>query len=297
MEKVLETLGLGIPFYLAAVTYGGFRWLDANASDEATRIISLWLQGRSRRKVDLGNTILSAFDRLYTAPLLTTKAFFRSATISLCIWLMVFIVPLFIPNLRHLIKDSHLPLFVILVLVPTVLIQSLSIVIISDYASLFLVRYFLNLAKHHPIVAVVASSFAGILVVSSMIVIMMLIPEIAMDNAVSGSFTSGPRGPGYDKLIQFFEYFVSYAGDISAGTGLSAWIIYLWLPLFILASMGVRLVFVFLHAVEWAQWFLRQGDLHPLQAVGLVATVLVFVGTIAAREGWLIVRPLYVHFF
>jgi hypothetical protein len=46
MEKeFFELLGLGVPFYLGAATYGVFAWLDNNASDEATKVISSWLQG------------------------------------------------------------------------------------------------------------------------------------------------------------------------------------------------------------------------------------------------------------
>lgn len=47
-----------------------------------------------------------------------------------------------------------------------------------------------------------------------------------------------------------------------------AFVIHLWLPLFALSSLAVRLVFWSFRAVEWAQWFLKQGDAHPLKAIG-----------------------------
>ena len=94
MEKELfDLLGLGVPFYLGAATYGVFWWLDSNASDEATKVISSWLHGRSQNKPDLGNLIINAFDRIYTSPLLRFRAFRRSAAISSVIWLLVFFVP------------------------------------------------------------------------------------------------------------------------------------------------------------------------------------------------------------
>ena len=77
-DKLFDLVGLGVPFYLAAATYGVFIWLDTNASDEATQVISSWLHGHSHDKPDLGNLIISAFDRIYTSPLLT----FRASSIS-----------------------------------------------------------------------------------------------------------------------------------------------------------------------------------------------------------------------
>ena len=91
-DKLFTLLGLGVPFYLGAATYAVFAWLDSNASDEATKVISSWLHGRSQNKPDLGNLIISAFDRIYTSPLLGFKGFSRSATISTIIWLLVALV-------------------------------------------------------------------------------------------------------------------------------------------------------------------------------------------------------------
>ena len=47
-----------------------------------------------------------------------------------------------------------------------------------------------------------------------------------------------------------------------------AFIIHLWLPLFALSTLIARLVFWIFRAVEKAQWFLKQGDAHPLKAIG-----------------------------
>jgi hypothetical protein len=65
-----------------------------------------------------------------------------------------------------------------------------------------------------------------------------------------------------------------------------AFIIHLWLPLFALSSLAVRLVFWIFRAVEWAQWFLKQGDAHPLKAIGLVATIIVFGSAMLVKEAW-----------
>jgi hypothetical protein len=39
-------------------------------------------------------------------------------------------------------------------------------------------------------------------------------------------------------------------------------------------------------AVEWAQWFLKQGDAHPLKAIGVVATIIIFGSAMLVKEAW-----------
>src|SRR3984957_16190806 len=63
-EKLFDLVGLGVPFSLGAATYAVFAWLDNNASDEATKVISSWLHGRSQHKLALENLIINAFDRI-----------------------------------------------------------------------------------------------------------------------------------------------------------------------------------------------------------------------------------------
>ena len=125
MEKLFTLLGLGAPFGLATATYAVFWWLDINASDEATNVISSWLQGRSQNKPDLGNLIISAFDRVYTSPLLRFRAFRRSAIISSTIWLVVFLVPSLVttgplmltyPDLIYIKLTEYIALWFIIVL-------------------------------------------------------------------------------------------------------------------------------------------------------------------------------------
>ena len=65
-----------------------------------------------------------------------------------------------------------------------------------------------------------------------------------------------------------------------------ALIIHLWLPLFALSSLLVKLLYLMFRAVEWAQWFLKQGDAHPLKAIGIVATIIVFGSAMLVKEGW-----------
>ena len=155
MEDTLFTLlGLGVPFSLGAATYAVFAWLDSNASGEATQVISSWPHGRSHNKPDLGNLIINAFDRIYTSPLFSLRAFRRSAAISSVIWVLLYFAPWLInyyPYLdtlqdqldwgRNVIVEKGAMLFII---------------VLIDYVSLLFVPRFLVLARTRPIGASVS---------------------------------------------------------------------------------------------------------------------------------------------
>jgi hypothetical protein len=49
-----------------------------------------------------------------------------------------------------------------------------------------------------------------------------------------------------------------------------------------------RLIYLIFRAVEWAQWFLKQGDAHLFRAIGIVATIIVFGSAMLAKEAWAI---------
>ena len=83
-------------------------------------------------------------------------------------------------------------------------------------------------------------------------------------------------------MIQFYSFF----------TMRPAFIIHLWLPLFALSSLVVRLLYLLFRAVEKAQWFLKQGDAHPLRAIGIVATIIVFGSAMLVTEGWALLNVL-----
>jgi hypothetical protein len=164
-DKLFDLLGLGVPFYLAAATYAVFSWLDNNASDEATKVISSWLHGRSQHKPDLGNLIISAFDRIYTSPLLSFRAFRRSAAISTTMWVLVYLAPWIVlvvtMDARLALRRFTYPAIVLELAV------NLVIIIVVDYVSLLFVRRFLNLARVHPISVSIMSSAVGFAIVAT----------------------------------------------------------------------------------------------------------------------------------
>jgi hypothetical protein len=62
-----------------------------------------------------------------------------------------------------------------------------------------------------------------------------------------------------------------------------AFFVHLWLPLFAFGALSVRIIYPVFRFIEWAQWFLKQGNQHPLRAVGIVAAALVFMGAMICR--------------
>jgi hypothetical protein len=66
-------------------------------------------------------------------------------------------------------------------------------------------------------------------------------------------------------------------------TIMQAVIVFAWLPLFALGIVVCRLLTPLSWVVGRTQWFLKEGKEHPLKAIGYVAAVVVFLGTVAGR--------------
>jgi hypothetical protein len=257
-KDILEAIGLGTPFIFATATYGLFYWLDRNASAQANRAISTLLKGEPYRRLDSRMAILATFDRLYTSPLFRIRAFIRSAILST---ISFGVSLLFVSGLN---PYSNLRLL-------SYYIPYLSATIFSDYISIFWVRRCLYFAGDHPIGALFLSLLVGMAVVSVIFwaaigVSMLLFP-----------FSIEVSNPS---LFVYVELFFSELLDPITRPAL---FVHLWLPLFALGALGVRLLYPLFRAVKWAQWFLKQGNQHPLRAIGMVAGVLVFMGTAIAR--------------
>jgi hypothetical protein len=62
-----------------------------------------------------------------------------------------------------------------------------------------------------------------------------------------------------------------------------AYVVHAWLLLFILGSFGIKALYPVLKAVRWAQWFLKQGNQKPFEAIGLVAAAVMFVITVLSK--------------
>jgi hypothetical protein len=292
MEKLFDLVGLGVPIYLAVATYGVFSWLDSNASDEATQVVSSWLHGYSRGKLDLGNIILNTFDRIYTFPLLRFRAFCRSVAISSILWVLVYLIPWLI-KYHYLPEESELSdamKHVSLINLFIGITFTLPFIILSDYISLFVVRKFLVLARAHPLKASVGAFIAGFLIVT---IIFILLDLAFLPLSVYITHLELSSSSGQETAANFLRItLVIFLGGSFLGVLTPAIIIHLWLPLFALSSLLVKLLYLIFRAVEKAQWFLKQGDAHPLKAIGIVATIIVFGSAMLAKEGWALLSAL-----
>ena len=59
--------------------------------------------------------------------------------------------------------------------------------------------------------------------------------------------------------------------------------VHFWLLLFALGILVLRLLSPLLWAAGKVQWFIEQGQYHPVEAVGYVAAAVVFVTTALAH--------------
>jgi hypothetical protein len=123
-------------------------------------------------------------------------------------------------------------------------------------------------------------------------------PATASDNADGDGV---PRSVGNLLREVFIQPFVLHF--VGAGHGLSflVWLaapimfraymvfswpalaVFIWLPLFALGILIARLLTPLSWIVGRTQWFLKEGKEHPLKAIGYVAAVVVFLGTVVGR--------------
>lgn len=263
MSALLQTLGLGMAGSLAGATYWLFNWLDRHASADANKAISQWIKGEAYRRIDLGDAVVHAFDRVYTAPLFTWRAFLRSASISI----VCFVLPALLVVTRSVNDLSAASGWALLAVE---LALSLTVVILSDYVSIFVVRLSLALSRRHLFGALLLAFVAGLAIVIGAFV--------AIANAtllVINQYADMTSASDWQRFVDVFVLLgLVKMGVLSA---LSATFVHLWLPLMGLGLLALRLSYVLFKAATWMQWFLAKGDSHPLRAVGLVATVVVFV--------------------
>jgi hypothetical protein len=140
--------------------------------------------------------------------------------------------------------------------------------IISDYLSLFIVRRNLDYEEGHFIKALFSAALTGIVSV-----VLIFYVFVVLDDILFPFFPA--FGGSIGESMKF--YIVNIYSIIEDAK--PALIVHLWLPLFAVSILALRLLQAFRNSIGKAQWFLRGGTSHPLRASGLVAAILVFVGT------------------
>jgi hypothetical protein len=280
LTELLKLLpSLITPVAYATGTFGFFHWLDTKASGPAKMAISQWLKSKQYSTQPMSEAILEFFDRVYTAPLLSWRSFRRSALITICATILV-VYELSPPHGYRMIR------FLWEGVVGDWLLLLLFVVtnIISDYIALFIVRYFLAAGQQRPLLATIVGANAGI----ATVILLWIFRETIISSA---TFFSIPKGFGMapNLLIVFitggpiglWDLLSDYPEWLSFS--LPALAVHLWLPFFVLSLGMFKLLIMARVAVGWTQWFIKQGRDHPLDAVGYVAALIVFVTTSVIR--------------
>lgn len=270
VAKLVEILGFATPVLYAAATYAFFHWLDDKASESAKNAITGWLKSRPHGAPAIRAAMLEAFDRIYSFPLLSWRSFFRStiiSTVSTAAYLLIF-------DLEWLIEAPGLGKYV--------WAGSAAVFnCVSDYISLFLVRRLLSRSWIKPSASVILAPLVGICAVL-FLYYLRFVSMIVFATPWIANRT-------FSELLAGFEYSISWLlwrlGELAAEQVvlhphtvviIPALIVHMWLPILGVGVLAVKALRGFTWAVGGTQWFLKDGNTHPYEAVGYVAAVVVF---------------------
>jgi hypothetical protein len=257
MEKLLEELsgrfGYAAPFIYAAAGYGLFHWLDENASDEAKAALARTMRFKDYKSEQVASALVEVFDRIYTYPLLRWRAFFRSVLFTTVVS-TTFVFERYGYGVYQYLDRP--------------LLISLLFNVLSDYLSLFVIRPLLIRSGTKPVIGLALGTVTGVAIVLVVNYLRRLYWNFVVDPLwLPLADYVDLAVPGWDGLL--FVWL--------------ALVVFVWLPLFALGILIAR----FLTPLSWivgrTQWFLKEGKEHPLKAIGYIAAVIVFFGTVAGR--------------
>jgi hypothetical protein len=141
---------------------------------------------------------------------------------------------------------------------------------ITDYLSLFLIRPLLLRSGTRPVICLALGGFMGAAIVLVANALRWFILNLYWCSQI-GLFCRGAI-PSFDLAL---------AKDLLFA--LPAIVVFIWLPLFALGIAAARLLSPLSWMVEKTQWLLKEGEKHPLKAIGYISAVLVFAAVIVAR--------------
>jgi hypothetical protein len=298
VSEALKLLGFGTPFIYASATYGLFHYLDNRASGQAKKAISGWLQPREYDKAGVADAMVEIFDRLYTRPLFGWRALMRSAIFTICMTAVFFYefgllstLMTFIARVRH-------------VWVWPIIAAGVLANVACDYIALFLIRPFLVFGKRRPMLASLLAPMAGISIVLAayyglaQVVIFSVAQDFTTQSLKTGvcdelitTLHVSPQGPCADFVVEVGNAGALYQA-LQRVLRPAAFVVHLWLPLLALCVLFLRSLNYFRFAVGGVQWFLKRGREHPLDAIGTVAAILIFLVTMIIQHGAVVFRPI-----
>lgn len=251
IDDILKAIGLATPFLYAGGAYQLFHWLDKKASDDAKAALASTLKIMDYDNKQVASALIEVFDRIYSSPLLHWRAFVRSSIFTVVVFVMYAYEAGVLKALISVIFHVDILMLVL-------------VNISSDYISLFLIRRWLLFSGQRPIFALLGGTALGALVVFVGFIIRSF-----------GALASDFGWAGLESPIQTITFVVSVKGVFGLLV-IPAMIVFIWLPLFAIAIAVIRALRPTASAVGWAQWFLKGGKEHPLEAIGYVAAAVVF---------------------
>ncbi len=271
VAQVLKLLGFTTPFIYAAATYGFFHWLDKKASGPAKRAISGWLEPKEYDRAAIAAAVLELFDRVYTRPLQAWPAVLRSALITVTISILFVYELAGDPSEVHYfpsgLRGAAYGYYGESVRVIYFFI-ALGLNIISDYAALFVIRLWLNNDAPSPLKALLVGPAFGLALITSVIIVRDTVMSFALFYSMKG-------------LPEWLA--LNTTEPVYIALSLSALAVHLWLPVFALCVGLVKGLNYIILATKQIQWFIKRGKDHPLDALGFVATPLMFLGAVAVQ--------------
>jgi hypothetical protein len=261
--KLLENLGFAAPLLYAGATYGLFYWLDENLSDVAKAALASTMKLKNYRKEQIASALVEVFDRIYTRPLLRWRAFVRSLLFTTVVS-VIFMLEILGPTQAFFLLPKYMLFF--------------SFNIFTDYLSLFVIRSFLIRSGTKAVIGLTLAAASGAAIV-------LLANTLRLTTVALGLiWYRGLLQQVHASAIRIVT--ICFMGTFSESGLVLLWpaiVVFAWLPLFALGILAIRALTPLSWLVGKAQWALKEGDKHPLKAIGCVAAVAVFAVTVGLR--------------
>jgi hypothetical protein len=146
--------------------------------------------------------------------------------------------------------------------------------IVADYLGLFIVRGCLTLTTRNLTLAILTSTIFAFLATTALFTFFYRVVEEwvmgwppQLMETIEETIVEGWTSP-YNRQIMA-----------------PAFLVYLWLPLFLIGGLLNSGLNAFFRTGGLAQRFIKHGDEHPLDAIGMVAAAIVFVATVILQVG------------
>jgi hypothetical protein len=264
LKQIAEHFGWISPFAYAAGTYKLFSWIDKDVSDAAKKGLAKTMGLTDIKTKGAAGAVVDVFDLIYSAPLLHWKAFGRSALFTLVL------TAIFIFEVRRSTLIRNLEQSADGFILARAYFATFAVNALSDYLALFIIRPWLRLAGNAPVLALTAATLLGFLSVGigtlfRMFVSLMFFP-MPLPYPPERAFHEGVP------LFRFEDIFTFAVVAVVPAVA-----VFMWLPLLAFGILVLRLLKPLSWAVSKVQWFLAEGEKHPLKAVGFIAALTVFV--------------------